>query len=359
MHARTPSADLSAAPGSAATADALLANVEAIRDFAARRRRQLVIGLVLAVLIALLPLVVQNAYLRNVLVLTLLYAALAQAWNILGGYCGQISLGHALYFGVGAYATSKLYVSFDVLPWFGMAAGGLLAALLAVVLGLGTFRLKGHYFSIATIVLAEMGLLLVHNWAWLGGASGIQWPNGADSWATLQFARNKIPYIHFALGLLAFTWLACWAIEDSRWGYWWRAVKDNPEAAESLGVTVLSSKLAAAAISGFFTAVGGGFYAAFVSYVDPDSVMQFRFSLLIVLPAVLGGIGTLWGPILGAAILIPLTEFSRSYMGGSGSGLDLMIYGGLVMAVALLKPQGLIRLLPLANRADRTKDVRR
>lgn len=324
---------------------------DAVRSFSGRRRMQLVSAGVLFALIALLPLFVQNAYLRNVIVLTLLYAALAQAWNILGGYCGQISLGHALYFGVGAYATSKLYVTYGMLPWFGMAVGGGLAAVLAVALGYGTFRLKGHYFSIATIVIAEMGLLLVHNWEWLGGASGIQWPFGDDSWATLQFARDKMPYIHFALGLVAVTWLICWFIEDSRWGYWWRALKDNPDAAESLGVTVLSSKLAAAAISAFLTAVGGGFYAAFVSYVDPDSVLQFRFSLLIVLPVVLGGIGTLWGPMLGAAILIPLTEFSRSYMGGSGSGLDLMIYGALVMGVALFKPEGLIKLLP--NRINR------
>lgn len=322
---------------------------EAVGSFGKRRRMQLVVALVIFILAAMSPLVVQNAYLRNVIVLTLMYAALAQAWNILGGYCGQISLGHALYFGVGAYATSKAYVGFGMLPWFGMALGGALAAVLAVILGIGCFRLKGHYFSIATIVFAEMGLLLVHNWDWLGGASGIQWPFGADSWATLQFARDKTPYIHFALGLLAVTWFICWLIEDSRWGYWWRAVKDNPDAAQSLGVTVLSSKLAAAAISAFLTAVGGGFYAAFVAYVDPDSVLQFRFSLLIVLPVVLGGIGTLWGPMLGAVILIPLTEFSRSYMGGSGSGLDLMIYGGLVMAVALLKPEGLIRLLPTRN----------
>lgn len=322
---------------------------EAVGSFGKRRRMQLVVALVIFILAAMSPLVVQNAYLRNVIVLTLMYAALAQAWNILGGYCGQISLGHALYFGVGAYATSKAYVGFGMLPWFGMALGGALAAVLAVILGIGCFRLKGHYFSIATIVFAEMGLLLVHNWDWLGGASGIQWPFGTDSWATLQFARDKTPYIHFALGLLAVTWFICWLIEDSRWGYWWRAVKDNPDAAQSLGVTVLSSKLAAAAISAFLTAVGGGFYAAFVAYVDPDSVLQFRFSLLIVLPVVLGGIGTLWGPMLGAVILIPLTEFSRSYMGGSGSGLDLMIYGGLVMAVALLKPEGLIRLLPGRN----------
>ncbi len=133
-------------------------------------------------------------------------------------------------------------------------------------------------------------------------------------------------------------------IEGSRWGYWWRAVRDNPEAARSLGVEVFRSKIAAAAVSAFFTAVGGGFYAAFVGYIDPDSVMSFRFSLLFALPAVLGGIGTLWGPAVGAAVLIPLMEILRSYAGGSGNGLDLIIYGGLVMLVALAKPDGLLSL---------------
>jgi branched-chain amino acid transport system permease protein len=321
-----------------------------LRGVIAHRRRQLIEAVVVFALMALLPLVVKNAYLRNVIVLTLMYAALAQSWNILGGYCGQISLGHALYFGVGAYAVSKLYAGYGVLPWFGMLAGGGLAVVLALALGYGTFRLKGHYFSIATLVIAEMGLLIVHNWEWLGGASGIQWPFGPDSWATLQFARDKTPYIFFALGLLVITWLVTFFIEDSRWGYWWRAVKDHPEAAESLGVTVFRSKMAAAGLSAFFTAVAGGFYAAFVSYVDPGSVMEFRFSLLMVLPVVLGGIGTLWGPTLGAVILIPLSEFTRSYIGGSGSGIDLMLYGGLVMAVALLKPEGLIKLFARKSR---------
>jgi branched-chain amino acid transport system permease protein len=327
-----------------------------LQGVTARRRRQLIEAVVVFALLAALPLFVKNAYLRNVIVLTLMYAALAQSWNILGGYCGQISLGHALYFGVGAYAVSKLYAGYGVLPWFGMLAGGGLAVLLALALGYGTFRLKGHYFSIATLVIAEMGLLIVHNWEWLGGASGIQWPFGPDSWSTLQFARDKTPYIFFALGLLIVTWLVTFFIEDSRWGYWWRAVKDHPEAAESLGVTVFRSKMAAVALSAFFTAIGGGFYAAFVSYVDPGSVMEFRFSLLMVLPVVLGGIGTLWGPILGAVILVPLSEFTRSYVGGSGSGIDLMLYGGLVMAVALLKPEGLIKLF--AKKAPRQGPAR-
>ncbi|GJD53943.1 hypothetical protein OPKNFCMD_6723 [Methylobacterium crusticola] len=336
------STTLPAAPAAAAAADS---------GFAARRRRKLLIAAAVFAAIAALPYGLRDVYLQNVLILTLMYAALSQSWNILGGYCGQVSLGHALYFGIGAYATTVLFVSYGVLPWFGMLAGGLASSLLALALGYPCFRLAGHYFSIATIVIAEIGLLLVHNWDFVGGAMGIQWPFNPDSWWTLQFARDKVPYVHFALGLFAVVWLVTYLIEDSRWGYWWRAVKDDAQGAESLGVEVFRSKMAAAAVSAFFTAIGGGFYAAYVSYIDPESVMSFRFSLLFALPAVLGGIGTLWGALVGAAILIPLTEISRSYLGGSGNGFDLMLYGALVMVVALARPEGLLSLFRPTRRA--------
>lgn len=318
--------------------------------FVASRRRQLITAAVVFALIALVPRFVSDVYMMNVLILTLLFAALSQSWNLLGGYCGQVSLGHALYFGIGAYATSILYVKFGITPWGGLLAGGVIAALIALALGYPCFRLKGHYFSIATIVIAEIGLLLFHNWDYAGAALGIQWPFTPDSWWTLQFARDKAPYFYFALGLFAVTWLVTFSIVESKWGYWWRAVKDSAEAAESLGVTIFHSKMAAAAISAFFTAIGGGFYAAFVSYIDPDSVMHFRFSLLMALPAVLGGVGSLWGPAIGALILIPLAEFTRSYLGGSGSGLDLVIYGGLVMIVSLTRPEGILSFIKPAKR---------
>lgn len=318
--------------------------------FVTARRRQLMTAAVVFALIALVPRFVSDVYMMNVLILTLLFAALSQSWNLLGGYCGQVSLGHALYFGIGAYATSILYVKFGITPWGGLLAGGIIAALIALALGYPCFRLKGHYFSIATIVIAEIGLLLFHNWDYAGAALGIQWPFTPDSWWTLQFARDKAPYFYFALGLFAVTWLVTFSIVESKWGYWWRAVKDSAEAAESLGVTIFHSKMAAAAISAFFTAVGGGFYAAFVSYIDPDSVMHFRFSLLMALPAVLGGVGSLWGPAIGALILIPLAELTRSYLGGSGSGLDLVIYGGLIMIVSLTRPEGILSIIKPVKR---------
>jgi branched-chain amino acid transport system permease protein len=312
--------------------------------FAQRRSRQLVVAAGLVAVIALLPLFVRSVVVQNILVLTLMYVALAQSWNILGGYCGQISLGHALYFGLGAYVSTLLFTKFGVLPWFGMLGGGMLSALIALALGYPCFRLSGHYFVIATIVIAETVYLLFLNWDWAGAALGIDVPARHDSWVTFQFARTKLPYFYFALALAAVTWLVTWKLEASKWSYWWRAVKDNPDAAESLGVVVFHSKMAAAAVSAFFTAIAGSFYAQFVSYIDPGSVMSFNYSLLMALPAVLGGIGTLWGPALGAAILIPLTELTRYYVGGSGRGSDLIVYGVLIIVIALARPDGLIGL---------------
>ena len=188
-------------------------------------------------------------------------------------------------------------------------------------------------------------LILFLNWDYAGAASGLQIPVSGDSWTTFTFLRSKLPYYYFALGLAAVVWLVTYFIEDSKWGYYWRAVRENTLAAQSLGVQVFRSKMAAAAVSAFFTAIGGSFYAQFVSYIDPDSVMVFQFSLLMALPAVIGGIGTLWGPALGAAILIPLTELTRSYMGGGGKGIDLIFYGAVIMIIALARPEGLLSLV--------------
>src|SRR4030088_279104 len=230
-------------------------------DFAKRRRRDLIVAFCLAAIAAVVPLGIKDVYVQNILVLTVMYAALSQSWNILSGYCGQISLGHALYFGIGAYASTLLFVKFGVIPWFGMAIGGVFAAAIALIVGWPCFRLGGHYFTIATIVLAEIGLILFLNWEYAGAASGLQIPVHGDSWATFSFLRSKLPYYYFALGLAAIVWLVTYIIENSKWGYYWRAVRENTLAAQSLGVQVLRSKMAAAAMSAFFTATGGSFYA--------------------------------------------------------------------------------------------------
>jgi len=317
------------------------------------RGERWLLALLLLAAAAALPLVVRAPFYQNMLILTALYMALSQAWNLLGGYCGQVSLGHALFFGVGAYVSTLLFVRYEVPALLGAVAGGIVAMLVALAVGWPCFRLRGHYFVIATIVVAETGYLLFLNWDWAGAATGILIPFRGESFLNLQFQTSKLPYYYAILAVAAVLWLFSAWIEGSKWGFYWRAVRGNAEAAESLGVRIFRYKMAAAAASAFFTGVCGSFYAQYVSYIDPDSVLAFGISALIALPAVLGGIGTLWGPALGAAVLIPMSEIVRARLGGSGHGTDLIIYGALVILVAALKPTGLISLFP-RRRAART-----
>ena len=309
-----------------------------------RRRRELIVGAVVLAVLAALPLGVRDVYAQNLIIITVLFAGLSQAWNILGGYCGQISLGHALYMGIGGYVSTLLFVNAGVPPIFGMFAGGAVAGLCALLVGWPCFRLSGHYYAIATVVVGEIGYLLFLNWDYVGAATGVFIPFKGESLIDLQFRTTKLPFHFLVLAFAALTWLAAWVIEGSRWGFSWRAVRDDVVAARSLAVRVFPSKMAAAAISGFFTGMGGAIYAQYVGYIDPDSILAGHLSILIALPAVLGGVGTLWGPLLGAALLIPVSELSRSYLGGGGQGVDLMIYGALIVAVALARPAGLVSL---------------
>jgi branched-chain amino acid transport system permease protein len=231
-----------------------------------------------------------------------------------------------------------------------MFAGGVVAGLCALLVGWPCFRLSGHYYAIATVVVGEIGYLLFLNWDWVGAATGIYVPFKTESLIQLQFRTSKLPFHYVALAFASVAWVAAFVIEGRAWGYAWRAVRDDVVAARSLGVRVFPSKMAAAGISGFLTGVGGAIYAQYVGYIDPDSILAGQLSILIALPAVLGGVGTLWGPLIGAAVLIPLSELSRSYLGGGGRGVDLMIYGGLIVLVALLRPAGLVSLLGIRAR---------
>ncbi len=318
-----------------------------------RRRRELLGGAVLLAVLAVLPLPIGDVYTQNLLILTLLYAGLAQAWNILGGYCGQISLGHALYFGIGGYVSTLLFVRLGLPPTLGMFVAGGAGGLAALLVGWPCFRLSGHYYAIATLVVAQIGYLLVLNWDFVGAATGVYVPFTQESWIDLAFRTSKLPFHYVVLAFAAVAWLASWLIEGSRWGYAWRAMRDDPVAARSLAVRLLPSKMAAAAISGGLTGIGGAIFAQYVGYIDPDSVLSLQLSILIALPAVIGGVGTLWGPLLGAAIQVPVSEVSRSYLGGAGRGGDLMIYGALIVLVALLRPNGVASLLRLRSTGAR------
>jgi branched-chain amino acid transport system permease protein len=307
------------------------------------RRGALVAGLLALVLF---PLVVTRPFPRHVLTMVFLYGTLATAWNLLGGYCGQISLGHAVYFGVGAYTPTLLFRHAELTPWLGMLAGAALAVAVSQVIGYPVFRLRGHYFAIATIAVGEIVQTLVINWDWAGGARGLFVPlRRPDSWLAMQFHEARAAYYYLALALLAVALLLTRIIERSRRGYYWRAIREDELAAATLGVPVAREKQWALGVSAALTALGGTFYAQYVLFIDPESVFPLSLSILICLVAVLGGVGTLWGPVVGAAVLIPLGEFTRVWLGGGGKAVHLLLYGGLIVVFAVVQPAGLVGLV--------------
>jgi branched-chain amino acid transport system permease protein len=305
-------------------------------------RSPVAVGAALALLAALLaPLFVTDASHQNLLILVLMAAQLGVAWNLLGGYAGQVSLGHAAFYGIGAYTSTLLLLNFGVNPWLGMLAGGLLAALLSVVFGWSCFRLKGHYFAMATIAVAEIVQIVFTNWEYGGAAVGLTVPMTHDGWGWLVFA-GKLPYYWLALGLLVLTLAATAWIERSHIGYYLRAIKDEPDAARSVGIDIARYKQIALSLSAFFTALGGSLYAQKELYIDPGSVFSTALSIKMALVAILGGIGTLFGPVLGSVVLTTIEELTRSGLGGSGRGTDTIIYAALIIAIAVFYPSGLL-----------------
>ena len=282
---------------------------------------------------------------QHLMIMVLLYAMLGSAWNILGGYAGQFAFGHGLYFGLGAYTSTMLLLKLGVTPWLGMLAGGVLAVLVSIIVGYPTFRLEGRHFAIATMSLAEITAVVFKNWPWVGEAIGLFLPLMPESFANFQFHSSKLPYYYIVLGLLVITLITVYVIERSRPGYYFKAIRENPVACRSLGISVAKYKQIAGAVSAFFTALAGTFYAQYVLYIDPVSVMQSFVSLLAILVAGMGGMGTLWGPTIGAVVLIPISELTRVHWGGGGRAVHLVYYGLLIMLIAAFQPQGLIGLL--------------
>lgn len=298
------------------------------------------LGLVTLVVLLALPKALDATHL-NIVILVLMAAQLGVAWNVLGGYAGQVSLGHAAFYGLGAYTSTLLAMKFGVNPWLGMLAGGVVAALLSLGFGWSCFRLKGHYFAMATIAVAEIVQIVFTNWEFAGSAVGLNLPMDKEGWGTMVFA-DKAPYYWLALGLLALTLLATLAVERSWIGYYLRAIKDEPDAARSIGIDIGRYKQVALMLSAFFTALGGSLYAQKELYIDPGSVLSTALSIKMALVSILGGVGTLLGPVVGAVVLTVIEEFTRTVFGGSGRGTDTIIYAALIVVIAVFYPSGLI-----------------
>jgi len=301
------------------------------------------IFLLMALLIlVVLPLFLDN-YILGIFVMIFFWAYVGQSWNVLTGYTGHISLGHALYIGVGAYTSTYLAQAFGLSPWFGMIAGGVVAAGIAIFLGFLGFRfgLRGVYFVILTIAFAEITRLIVSHVEALGSFSGIFLDFEPSFW-NFQFSGN-LPYYYISLGMMLFSLAAVAIIERSKLGRYIVAIREDEEAAQALGVNTFKYNMLAIAISAFMTSIAGVFYANYIFYLHPNSMFGMSMSIELILRPIVGGLGTLFGPLIGSFLLTPLSEISRAYFAKGGlEGLHLVLYGILAILVVLFMPKGII-----------------
>lgn len=302
--------------------------------------------LVLVMILAFgLPLIVKSPTWLHMIVLMYFYAYLTTSWNMVGGFAGVLPLGHAVFIGIGAYTSTILSLQYGISPWIGMLLGGFFSVLVGILIGLPTFKMRGAYFALATIAFAEGFRVMVENIDYLGplninGPRGLQIPPLDMGLANFMFA-GKEPYYYIILimliGVLALTWF----ISRSKLGYYLNAGGEEPEAAMALGINVSRAKLWAMAMSTFLTALAGTFYAQFTLFIHPRSIISLDTSFEIAFIALIGGRGSIAGPVLGALLLRPVSDFSRIYFGDTLPGLHLIIYGVVLILVMIYQPRGI------------------
>jgi branched-chain amino acid transport system permease protein len=314
-----------------------------------RRSGVLWLTLLAAVMLAL-PLVVTSRFAIDIFIRVLLFAFIGVAWNLMGGYAKQLSLGHAAYFGLGAYTSTILQIQFGISPWIGMLAGGVVAMLASLPIGALCFRLRGPYFAIATIATAQVLMLIFlkfRDFAW--GAEGTTIPNLGNDPLMMQF-EAKAAYYYIALGLLAIGLAITYRIERSWMGYYLVAIGEDEDAAEAIGVNALRIKRDIYLISAFLTALAGTFYVQYIYFIDPATAFSFNISVEAALVSIVGGIGTLWGPVIGTVLLEATSALLQSWLGSSLGGVQLTVYSLILIAVILWRPAGLLGVLTDAYR---------
>jgi branched-chain amino acid transport system permease protein len=313
----------------------------------------LILGILAAVLLMVYFLPLQ-IYVKHILILTLLYAFLGTGWNLMCGYAGRLSLGHAAFVAVGAYTSLLLFKNFHLTPWIGMLVGGVFAVLVMLLIAYPSFRfgVKGPYFTLGSIALAEIiHNLLIYFRDHTGGSLGMSLPYEPTSLAMFQF-DGKEPYYLVILAFWLIAVFITWKMERTR--YYLEAIREDDDAAAALGISVNRNLIIAACISAFLVAIGGTFYIQYYRYIDPYSIAGFTLSLNMALVVVIGGSGTILGPTIGAFLLIPLTEVLRMTLGASLPGLHLFLYGILLILCIIFLPKG-IASLPGKIRAKKAK----
>lgn len=301
----------------------------------------LAVLVVVAAAVLIFPNVVSNYYV-SLGCQCFLFACFAVAWNIIGGYGAQISWCHSAFVAVGAYSNFILASNFGISPWLTMPLATVIAYILATMIGYGTFRLRGPYFSIATIAFAEACRLCINYFKGITkGSAGIYVTYRGNSFAALTF-KNDIPFYYISLGLLLVILGVTYIFTKSRTGHFLGAIKGDEDAAESLGIETFKIKLHAFQASAVFCALAGSIYASFMTYISPSAICGLDLSIKIGIVAIVGGVGTLLGPVLGAFIVVPLIEATSKFLGSAGG--SQLLYGLLLILIVIFRPKGVISL---------------
>jgi branched-chain amino acid transport system permease protein len=316
-------------------------------------------GLALLAITALaLPLILRSPTYLHILIMLYLYAYMTTTWNLVGGFAGVLPLGHSVFVGIGAYSSTVLWLQWGISPWIGMLVGGCLAGFVGYLIGKPTLKMRGAYFALATMAFVEGVRVIVENVDQLGpfklnGPRGLNippLPAGEGSFLAFQFA-TKEPYYYIILFMLMGVVYLTWRLSRSKLGYSLSAGGEEPEAAEALGVNVAKCKVTAMVLSAFLTALAGTFLAQLTLFIYPKSVLTLDLSFELAFIALIGGRGSLAGPIIGALMLRPVTEFSRIYLSATLPGMHLILLGVILIVVMLFQPRGLTE--PITRLLDR------
>lgn len=296
---------------------------------------------VMLILLFSAPLYVTNSYYIRILVLMCIYGAASTGWNLLGGYANQVSLGHAVFFGIGAYSVLIVQAKWGLSPWLGILLGIVCSVVAAIIIGWPTFQLSGHYFALGTLALLEMFNIVATVWRGLtGGPVGLTSPILPSSFANLQFDTPS-PYLYLAGTFLVLTCVTAWWVRHSKLGLRLEAIRLNPHAALLAGVSLFRTKMTALLFSAAIVAVAGSLYAVLLQFIDPNTAFSFQTTVNMALFAIIGGLRLWWGPLLGAVLLVPLSEVAQLYLTGHLSALAQVAYGLLLVVLILLQPRGI------------------
>lgn len=309
----------------------------------------------LAVVLAGLSFTVNDKFYLHVLIMMMFYAAASSAWNIIGGFGGQLSLGHAAFFGIGAYTSTLLFIDQGVSPWIGMLIGAVASVVVAAIIGYPSFRLRGPFFTLVTIAFAVViRIAAVSAPDITKGSVGVSVPFRPSPQNFIFRETNE--YALVALAFMAIMIGVSLWIERSRIGYYLSALREDEDAAQALGVNTTRYKLIALLMSAFFTSCAGTFYAQYIFYIEPFGIFSLDFSVLLAMMAIIGGLGTVWGPVAGAFFVTPLGEILRARLGGELQGLHLVIYGTVLILMVILLPNGVVP--AVLGRLDRRRKAR-